>query len=95
MKGPWKVAVCSTGFRVVKPGVGSLVQRWHWANHQEGDPRRRPHVGMWVCRSRPLIFTDYRKALRTVARLNATFEEGCRRYRAHAARAKAWKETHK
>lgn len=81
MKEPWKVASTTDGFKVVKHGRCHLTQRWHWANHPEGDPRRRrdPHVGMWVCGSRPLKFIDYYKAKRTAARLNKVFAEGAQR----------------
>jgi hypothetical protein len=57
-----------------------LCQRWHWANHPEGDPRCRRDVGMWVCMSRPLVFSDYRKALRTAKRLNDTGRDMHRYY---------------
>lgn len=71
----WHVAACPRGFLVVvEPGGERLRQRWHWANPK--DDRRRPLAGMWLCRSRPLIFTDYRKALRTAKRLNEAYRAG-------------------
>lgn len=83
----WKVAVNARGFVVIdkrhSPHAVPLHQRWHWANHPEGDPRRRPNVGMWICRTRPLIFTDYRKALRTAKRLNACARAGAARMAAY------------
>lgn len=80
----WSVRVCPRGFLVVdtrsKIVAIPLRQRWHWANHPIGDPRRRHLVGMWITGSRPLIFVDYRKALRTAKRLNATGRDMHRHY---------------
>jgi len=67
----WTVAVSKRGFVVVvRPYGEKLHQRWFWSNPPAGHPMHQLHSGMWLCRSRPLVFTDYRKALRTAKRLN-------------------------
>jgi hypothetical protein len=80
MKSPWKVIVTRRGIEVINTRLPEpLYQRWHWRNHPEDDPRFRPHPGTWVCGKRPLIFTDYYRALRTAKRLNWHFREGAAR----------------
>jgi hypothetical protein len=61
----WRVAIVADGFQVVRHGGDVLRQRWIYLNH-----RGRPGRGLWCCGSRRLVFTDYRKAVRTAKRLN-------------------------
>lgn len=87
MKPPWKVIVTRRGIEVINTRLPEpLHQRWHWRNHPEDDPRFRPHPGTWICGKRPLIFTDYYRALRTVKRLNRVFFNGRARAAAFASR---------